>query len=166
MSFLSFSKADAPMPFAKCPKCGHQLQYTPEMSGVAGICPACSAEVVCQQTPWQIACTIAVAIVAVLSLAGLGYLGLIGVTVGLPGYAVVIIFVAMLAFAFAIRLRTILPLLALFLGAVIVGAIMAAANLDWRSYASKKRADAAIASPFFASLSIGLPVGGSGRSHL
>src|SRR5438445_4740970 len=84
MSFLSFSKADAPMPFANCPKCGHQLQYAPEMSGVAGICPACSAEVVCQQTPWQIACTIAVAVVAVvgvLSLAGLGYLGLTGGTV-------------------------------------------------------------------------------------
>ncbi len=136
------------------------------MSDVAGICPACSAEVVYQQTPWQIVRPIAVAIVAVLSLAGLGYHRLSGGTVVFPGYAGVIAGLAMLAFLFPRRLRIILWLLAFFLGAGIVGAVMAAANLDWRSYASKKRADVAIASPFLASLSIGLPVGGSGGSRL
>jgi len=161
-AFHSFSKADAPMPFTNCPNCEHQLQYVPEMCGVAGICPACSAEVVYQQTPWQIVRPIAVAIVAVLSLAGLAYLCPRDVIVVLLGFVGAVLCLPMLAFIlFPKRLRFALWLTAFLLGAGIVGAVMAAANMDGRFYASKKRADVAITSPFFASNSNGLPVGRS-----
>ena len=148
------------MLFANCPMCGYQAQYVPEQTGLTGMCPGCSADVVFQQAPRQIARTIAGVVVAVLSFAALGFFGLIGGIVALASHGVVIVIVVVVAVVFGMKIRDVLLILALYLGVMVV------ANLEWRSNVRKKKADGAVASPLFANLSREMTLSGPGRSPL
>ena len=153
------------MPFAGCPQCSHQVLYLPEQTGMSTICPACGVDMVFQQDSRQIARAIVGVTVAALSIAGLGFFGLVGGIVALVSPVGVIVIFAVLAVIFGImKKRDFLLIFAIYLGLVVLGAAMVA--LDSRFEAWKKRADGAIASHFFASLPMGMPLGGPTRSHL
>ena len=149
------------MLFANCPKCGQQAQYVPEQTGLTGMCPACNADVVFQQAPGQIARTIAGVVVAILSFAALGFFGLIGGIVALASHGVVLVVVVIVAVVFGMKIRDVLLILALYLAVMVVG------NMEWRSNAkTKRKADGAVASSVFASLSKDKAINGPACSHL
>jgi hypothetical protein len=144
--FLS-SRKQIPMPFAGCPRCSHQLQYLPEQAGMSGICPACGVDMALRQDSRQIARMIVGVTVAALSFAGLGFFGLMGGIVALASGGGVAVAFALVAVYCGMKIRSVLQIFAIYLVLAVLGAAMVA--LESR-YARKKRADGAIASPFFA----------------
>ena len=148
------------MPFAACPQCSHQVQYLPEQTGMSGICPACNVDMVFRQGSRQIARTMVGAAVAVLSFAGLGFFGLMGGIVAMATHGGVAFTFVVLAVIFGMKVRDVFLIFAIYLGIVVLGTATVA--LDSQFHARKKRADGAIASPFFASLSMGMPLGARG----